>query len=176
MKPHVVFILATTSMLLVAPRVHAQLKIMHGTFGSGGGIMEGADVSVQGTLGQSFIGMVQNNAYSVKAGFWYLAQPDITTSVEQTDDGIPREFRLDQNYPNPFNPSTTIRFALPKQEHVSLVVYDLLGRVVATLVDETMAAGEYSAVFEAGGRASGVYIYRIHTESYTATKRLVFIK
>ncbi|GEM_PF-2474365 len=100
----------------------------------------------------------------------------ITTSVNDYAGDVPREYQLMQNYPNPFNPSTSIRFAIPKQEHVTLVVFDLLGRVVATLVDETLAAGEHTVTFDAHGQASGIYLYRLQTDSFDSTRRFVFIK
>ena len=99
------------------------------------------------------------------------------TSVEQIEDELlPTEFLLDQNYPNPFNPSTTIRFALPKTSNVTIKIYDVLGRQVATLVDEEYQAGVYKVVFEAGDLASGLYIYRIQTQSFSQSRKLMLLK
>ena len=99
------------------------------------------------------------------------------TGVEQIEDELlPTEFRLEQNYPNPFNPSTTIRFALPKTSNVTIKIYDVLGRQVATLVDEEYPAGVYKVVFEAGGLASGLYIYRIQTGAFTQSRKLMLLK
>jgi hypothetical protein len=88
---------------------------------------------------------------------------------------LPKVYALEQNYPNPFNP-TTIRYALPKQSHVVLEVYDILGRQVKTLVNEMERAGEYSVVFDGRSLASGVYIYRIVADHYTAVKKLLLEK
>ena len=90
--------------------------------------------------------------------------------------GMPRRFELAQNYPNPFNPSTTIRFTIPEQTNVTLTVYDMLGREVATLVDEILQPGEHTKLFDAGHLASGVYVYRIRAGDFTDTKRLVLMK
>ena len=89
---------------------------------------------------------------------------------------MPTEFTISQNYPNPFNPSTTIDYAVPATEHVSLKVYDMQGREVATLVDEQQIAGWYSVTLDASRLASGVYIYRIQTETFAKTMKLLLMK
>jgi hypothetical protein len=92
----------------------------------------------------------------------------------------PREFTLSQNYPNPFNPSTTINYTLAEDSRVSVIVYDIVGRETATLVDGDASAGYYNLSFDARALASGVYLYRItakHAQSvYTETKRLMLMK
>lgn len=91
--------------------------------------------------------------------------------------GLPMEYSLSQNYPNPFNPSTTIEFAIPKADDVSLIIYDMLGRDVATLVNERLSAGNYKVQYSAAEKlSSGVYIYRLKTNSYISTKKLLLIK
>ncbi len=90
--------------------------------------------------------------------------------------GIPKAFKLYQNYPNPFNPSTFISYDLPKAVHVTLQIFDILGRHVVTLVDGNMAAGSYRATFDGSRFASGVYFYRIHAGDFTAAKKLMLLK
>ncbi|HUI31923.1 MAG TPA: T9SS type A sorting domain-containing protein [Candidatus Acidoferrales bacterium] len=85
-------------------------------------------------------------------------------------------FELLQNYPNPFNPTTTIDYKLSSVSHVTLKVYDILGREVATLVNETESPGEYSARFDGSNLASGVYFYRIQAGAFNATKKLMLMK
>lgn len=99
------------------------------------------------------------------------------TSVQE-DKLIPRSLRLYQNYPNPFNPSTTICFDLPSAGWVSLKVYDMLGREIATLLDEQKTAGTHRANFDAGryNLASGVYVYRLSTGSSIETRQMIFVK
>jgi len=92
------------------------------------------------------------------------------------DEGIPHRFELMQNYPNPFNPATTIRFSIPEQSSVTLMVYDLLGRKIAILIDEDLNAGTYSQVFDASHLASGVYLYQLRVGVYVETKRLILMK
>jgi hypothetical protein len=73
----------------------------------------------------------------------------------------PSQFALSQNYPNPFNPATTIAYEVPSAAHVTLIVYDMLGRQVAVLVNEMKQPGSYSAVFDASALANGMYIARL---------------
>lgn len=98
------------------------------------------------------------------------------TSVEKENSEIPRDFSLSQNYPNPFNPSTTINFSIVEYGFVSLKIYDLLGREVATLVNEELGAGTYSTKFDAGNLASGVYVYRITAKNFASTKKMMLVK
>ena len=88
----------------------------------------------------------------------------------------PREFRLEQNHPNPFNPMTEIRFQLPSAAHVRLMVYNIRGEVVATLVDRSLGRGEHVVPWNASDAPSGVYFYTLDTAGYRDTKRMVLIK
>jgi len=85
-------------------------------------------------------------------------------------------YKLSQNYPNPFNPTTTIEYAIPRQELVTLKVYDILGREVKTLVNGQMQAGNHSIIFNGNNLASGVYFYRIQAGNFVQTKKLVLLK
>ncbi len=87
-----------------------------------------------------------------------------------------REYELSQNHPNPFNPRTTISYGLPTTSHVTLMVYNTLGQEVATLVHGDQPAGRYHVVWDASGIASGVYLYRMSTLEFVATKKLVVAK
>jgi hypothetical protein len=101
-------------------------------------------------------------------------QVDVVTGVKEKE--VPTVFALDQNYPNPFNPSTVIEFALPKEEHVVLEVYNLLGQRVATLVNEVRPVGYYAVSFSAEGLASGLYFYRLHTTEVSLFNKMMFLK
>jgi hypothetical protein len=94
----------------------------------------------------------------------------------ETNTSIPTEYGLDQNYPNPFNPSTIINYQLPEKNHVTLKVYDILGNLVETLIDQEMEAGYHSLDWNAGALASGVYFYRFSGGTYVTTKKLILMK
>lgn len=89
---------------------------------------------------------------------------------------VPDHYFLNQNYPNPFNPETIIKFGIPTTENVKLVVYDILGREVKTLLNEVMIPGTYEVNFDASNLSSGIYFYRIETPNFTQMKQMVIMK
>ncbi|MFH1373308.1 MAG: T9SS type A sorting domain-containing protein, partial [bacterium] len=89
---------------------------------------------------------------------------------------LPGEFLLEQNYPNPFNPTTEIGFALPSAMRASLCVYNIAGQRVETLVSGFLEAGRHAAHWDASTLASGVYFYRLETEEFTASRKMVLMK
>ena len=106
---------------------------------------------------------------------------NIPVYVDQTKESpVPREFTLFQNYPNPFNPSTTIRFALAERARVSLVIYDILGRSVATLMRGTRDQGTYDVTWDgrSEGRAvsSGMYVAVLRINDRTLSRKLLLVK
>jgi hypothetical protein len=99
-----------------------------------------------------------------------------TSRVEQLSPTAPKTFLLEQNYPNPFNPSTTIRYQLPVASEVKLEVYDVLGKKIATLVNERQSAGSYQVVWNASGLSSGTYFYRLQAGTFVETKKMIMVK
>jgi len=97
-------------------------------------------------------------------------------SVSENSPVVVNGFELKQNYPNPFNPSTTINFSIPKAGFVKLAVYDLLGKEVSSLVNETRGAGNYEINFNASNLTSGIYIYKMTTDEFTSSKQMILIK
>lgn len=91
-------------------------------------------------------------------------------------ESVPEQFELGQNYPNPFNPTTNISFSLPESGKVSLRVYNVLGQEVRTLVDEYLDAGVHTIQFDASNLSSGMYFYRLNTESFTESKKMMLVK
>jgi len=89
---------------------------------------------------------------------------------------VPREVQLHQNYPNPFNPTTTIEFTLPHPQNVELAVYNILGEQVALLAKGIVEAGVHQVTFDGSGLASGVYVYRMTSDSQTVTRKMMIIK
>jgi len=104
-----------------------------------------------------------------------------TSTPVEDDPEVPVAFRVDRNFPNPFNPATTIRFSLPATAHTRVVIFDVKGRVVRTLVDEQLAAATHTVRWRGvddGGRsvAAGIYFYRVTSGDHTATGRMALIK
>ena len=101
----------------------------------------------------------------------------ITDDVPQDNqDGFVTSFSLEQNYPNPFNPLTKIKYQIPQLNNVSIKIYDILGKVVANLVNEEKPSGEYEVEFDGRDLPSGIYFYQLKTGSYIQTKKMVLLK
>ncbi len=131
-------------------------------------------------------------AGSFEGTVWLRPLAQMVTSVNSLSSGVPTHFRLQQNYPNPFNPSTTITFDLPSRSFVSLKVFDALGREIANLVADELAAGTYIRQWNAAALSSGVYYYRLlardvsgqpavglaggHSGEYVETRRMILLK
>ena len=106
-------------------------------------------------------------------GAWQI---DLTTGIASPANNTPTTFAVNQNYPNPFNPSTAISYQLSANSYVTLKVYDVLGREMATLVNGQQNAGYHSVAFNAGSLPSGVYFYRITAGNYSSVKKMVLMK
>jgi hypothetical protein len=100
----------------------------------------------------------------------------IMGSIRKLETGIPYKFELSQNYPNPFNPTTKIKIDVPKNEFITIKVYDLLGREIATLVNQKLKPGTYEVDWNGSNYTSGVYFYKLETEEFTNTKKMVLLK
>lgn len=100
----------------------------------------------------------------------------ITNIQNNHNSVIVSDFDLEQNYPNPFNPVTTIRWSIPVQSHVTIKVFNLLGKEISVLVNETQQPGSYEVKFDASKLTSGIYFYRLQAGSFIETKKLVLLK
>jgi hypothetical protein len=89
---------------------------------------------------------------------------------------IPGSFSLRDNYPNPFNPATVIEYQLSSASYVKLIVYDMYGKEIKTLVNENESAGTYRTSFDGTNLSSGIYFYRLETEGYRETKKMILVK
>jgi photosystem II stability/assembly factor-like uncharacterized protein len=116
-------------------------------------------------------GMFENSNGGAK--IYSLNMP---VGIQQISSEIPQVFELSQNYPNPFNPSTKIRFSLPNNELVKLVVYNSLGKEVAILLEQQLTQGSYEYIFDGNELSSGVYFYRLYNENMFITKRMILLK
>jgi len=113
--------------------------------------------------------------------FYRLKQVDFDGQFEysniiEVNAGVPKTFALEQNYPNPFNPSTAISYQLPVAGNVSLKVFDMLGKEVATLVNARQEAGAYTVNFNANNLSSGVYFYRLQAGNFVQTRKMMLVK
>jgi len=136
----------------------------------------------QGTDALSSVTELKN--ISGIAGVLYNSNFDTSSvvSVEEIYSGnIPEEYFLSQNYPNPFNPSTKIKYSIPpvgtqRAVSVQIIVYDILGNEVATLVNEEKQPGSYEVYFNAAEFGSGVYIYSLRAGSFAQTRKMILMK
>ena len=101
--------------------------------------------------------------------------------TDESNPGIPTDYKLSQNYPNPFNPITTLRYDLPEQSMVNIIIYDLLGRQVRTLLNQTQDAGYRSVIWNATNDygkpvSAGVYLYKIQAGEFVQTRKMVLLK
>jgi hypothetical protein len=114
-----------------------------------------------------------NNTYH---GILELRRGLITGVGQQGYGNHADNFALGQNFPNPFNPTTQIKFELPGKEFVSLRLYDMVGRLIRTLVEKEMESGSYQVTLDAGGLASGVYFFRMQAGKFAASKKCIVLK
>jgi len=123
------------------------------------GFVSNGNISLVFSAGETIVGEFGNESISLVV----IDVPDlpvIPTSNDGLDD-LPKEFGLSQNFPNPFNPSTTISYALPKSSDVSIDVFNILGKRVASLVNQRKTAGNHSVQFQASNLSSGLYFYTL---------------
>lgn len=106
----------------------------------------------------------------------YVLRNNLITAVNSERDGLPREYCMDQNYPNPFNPRTTIEFYSPREDYISLEVFNVIGQKIATLLDGYMHSGKHSVFFDGSVLNSGVYYYRLVTSRGSITCKMMVIK
>ena len=118
---------------------------------------------------------VWNGSMLVNSYRYTYSYNHVVTAIADNQN-TPTKFELSQNYPNPFNPATTIKYSVPAASFVTIKVYDILGREVASLVNEQKAAGSYNVQFNGNDLSSGVYLYRMQAGSFVQTKKLVLMK
>lgn len=99
-----------------------------------------------------------------------------TTDVKEKQVNVPYQYKLEQNYPNPFNPSTRINYSIKNEGFVSLKVYNILGQQIANLVNEVKTPGNYSINFNASDLSSGIYLYKIESNGFTQTKKMILVR
>jgi hypothetical protein len=140
-----------------------------------------APATVTGTLTLTS-GNLDNSGYQVTVSGTVVktagttSRNPVVTAVEKSNSSVPGSYALQQNYPNPFNPSTNFTYQVAKEGFVSLKVYDALGKVVASLVNEVKQAGTYNTSWNAAGFGSGIYFCTMHAGSFMETRKLILMK
>ncbi len=112
----------------------------------------------------------------INGGLYGDTTQKVISNITQLQNIIPENYSLNQNYPNPFNPTTNIEFEVSSKSNVKLIIYDALGKELAVLVNENLNEGSYNYKWDAINFPSGVYFYRIETDNFTDTKRMVLLK
>jgi serine protease len=126
--------------------------------------------------GDSSLANIQQNADAAELMWTRLRIGNFLLVSVSSDASPPLTFSLAQNYPNPFNPTTNVEFQIAKRSHVSLKVFDLLGRGVATLADEERSPGSYKVTWDASNLPSGIYFYRLEAGGFVETRKMVLLK
>lgn len=170
-----------------AQAVQAQFSIPIASFSNGTQLATAGGDRLFGTLGQTLAGLTTNPDNYIGGGFWFALQPELpsTVATEGDEAGLPTAYQLDATFPNPFVPATGapthIRFGLPEPAPVHLAVYNMLGQEVITLVQDRQPAGWFTVAWD--GRdaqgtpmASGLYLYQLRAEAFTATRKLILIR
>lgn len=135
-------------------------------------------IVVDSATGTVYIGGAFTNFNDESQSFFAAYTDPSLSSMTSIRKGqnMPAEFSLEQNYPNPFNPTTVINFQMPAASFVTLKVYDILGNVVKTLVDDFKSQGNYSVGFDGSNLATGVYFYQLRAGTFVSTKKMLMIK
>jgi|GEM_PF-2390088 len=132
-------------------------------------------------VGHLAIGFFDGNVIDVNFDYASFDFVNYITNIDDEISTLPTKYNLSQNYPNPFNPSTTIQYSIPvnvksEMSNVKLIVYDILGREITTLVNETKSAGNYEVKFDASSLSSGVYLYKIQAGNFINTKKMILMR
>ncbi|MEO8209949.1 MAG: T9SS type A sorting domain-containing protein [bacterium] len=133
-----------------------------------------AQVIARGTSNTNSVAVLRNLSNYVRGIYENNFQGVL--SVKNVSSEIPSGFTLEQNYPNPFNPSTVIRYSIKENRFITLKVFDILGNEISTLVNQKQNAGSYEVEFNATNLSSGIYFYKLITDSFTDTKRMILVK
>jgi hypothetical protein len=163
-------------------------QITWSVFSTGYGISSSSNTSIRSLIGDPIVGTSANGGSSISNGFFANpASTGVVTGIErQSVLSIPTSYQLSQNYPNPFNPSTNIKFSLPEQSTVKIVIYDLIGRKVKTLINDSRPAGVYNIRWSGENESnvnvsSGIYFYSLYAvgadnKKYTSFKKMILLK
>ncbi len=151
-------------------------------FDESGNFSQSTGYTVEDATGQSSpLDICASTNYSESSGFWGRGGGMPTAVGERSEEKVPARFNLYQNYPNPFNPETKIRFALTKNSHVVITIYNTLGQQIGTLIDTQYAPGFHDVRWDGKDRngspvSSGVYLYRIQAGEFSQVRKMILIR
>jgi hypothetical protein len=165
-------------LLCCATSFAQDVRQIYGTSSSVGGAVTVDNLRSRVIVGQSIVGEASGGAFGSGSGFGSAVRAaDILLIAPENPDLLPEAFDFPQNYPNPFNPSTTLEFSLPRDSQVRLIIFDILGREVSTLVDASLPAGRYVHRFQSPGNlASGLYFAVFTAGDYHKVRKLMLLK
>jgi hypothetical protein len=173
------FFCAGFFLFFIYQNANAQFQLRCESLSVTGGVAASSEHTVLEIVGQAYpTEPASNDDFILHPGFIPCLLLGSTTRVEEplATAEMPTAFALRQNYPNPFNPATKIEYAVSARQWVSLKVYDVLGKEVATLIDERKPAGFYRVEFEARDLPSGVYFYKMTAGEFAAVRKLVLLR
>jgi hypothetical protein len=124
----------------------------------------------------SVLGTNENIVYAVGENGIMLKTTDGGIGIQNISSEVPSSFTLHQNYPNPFNPVTNIKFDIQKSSDVKIIISDVMGREITTLVNEQLKPGTYEVDWDASNYTSGVYFYKLYTGDFAETRKMILIK
>jgi len=175
-----VIVVLAASVSLAVFSLSSQYRLYKPAVASGGATSAGATYRQSSLVSQTAVGATGSAGYVIHHGFWGGPGTSVTAIDEAVED-LPRAFDLGDAYPNPFNPATRVRFELPEPARTRLLIYNLKGQLVRTLLDETRPAGRYEMLWN--GRdddgsvvASGTYLLRMSAGDYAARRKLTLLK
>ncbi len=153
-----------------------QSNISWSSMNAGFAVHSSNSITMKSAVGQMAVGATGNASLRIQSGF--LADTTLRGLILAVKDeiGLPYSYSLDQNFPNPFNPATTIRYELPKAAHITITVFDILGKSIITLKDEFQEPGEHTVMWDARNAPSGVYFCRFHAGKFIQVRKMILMK
>lgn len=145
-------------------------------------ILKTTDYGINWSPDTTITGVYINNLFNIGNTLYggcnggKIFRKDVVIGIREISGIVPKRFNLKQNYPNPFNPETNIEFDIPEKQYVRLIVYDVIGDAVATLVNQNMNIGKFLITWNASKFSSGIFFYKLETESYTESKKMILLK
>lgn len=172
-----IFYFVFITLLSLSNSYSQELFLENFSYGSNGVVYSESSVVIYASFGRSIVGTAKsgNKIISINSTSHFPKRESTVTS-NNIAGNIPKQFSLQQNYPNPFNPSTNIRYDVPKQSHVTISIFNILGEKILELVNEEKAAGSYEVTWNAHNLSNGVYVYTMRSGNFVDSKKLILLK